>query len=35
MLAKLAAAGFIARRAGRNIGHNQARMSFLARPAGS
>jgi SAM-dependent methyltransferase len=35
MLAKLAAAGFVARRAGRNIGHNQARMSFLARPAGS
>ena len=29
----LAAAGFSARRADRNIGHNQRRMSFLARPA--
>ena len=33
MLAKLAAAGFAARRAERNIGHNQSRMSFLCRPA--
>jgi SAM-dependent methyltransferase len=33
MLRKLAAAGFTARRAGRNIGHNQARMAFIARPA--
>jgi len=32
MLAKLAAAGFDARRAPRNIGHNPARMTFLARP---
>jgi SAM-dependent methyltransferase len=29
---KLAAAGFEARRAPANIGHNQARMTFLARP---
>ena len=34
MLAKLAAAGFSARRATRNIGHNKARMTFLCRPAG-
>ena len=35
MLAKLATAGFVPRRAPRNIGHNQARMTFLARPAGT
>ena len=33
MLAKLAATGFAAKRAPRNIGHNQRRMTFLARPA--
>jgi hypothetical protein len=33
MLAKLAAAGFSARRAAANIGHNQARMTFTARRA--
>ncbi|HZL39803.1 MAG TPA: methyltransferase domain-containing protein [Pseudolabrys sp.] len=33
MLAKLKAAGFAAQRAPRNIGHNQWRMTFLARPA--
>jgi SAM-dependent methyltransferase len=33
MLAKLAAAGFTTERAQRNIGHNQWRMTFLARPA--
>lgn len=32
-LAKLRAAGFTATRAKRNIGHNQQRMTFLARPA--
>jgi SAM-dependent methyltransferase len=32
MLAKLKAAGFTAQRAPRNIGHNQWRMTFLARP---
>lgn len=32
MLAKLKAAGFSAKRAPRNIGHNQQRMTFLARP---
>src|SRR6185437_3747191 len=32
MLAKLEAAGFTAQRAPRNIGHNQWRMTFLARP---
>lgn len=32
MLAKLAAAGFTARRMPHNIGHNQARMAFLAQP---
>jgi SAM-dependent methyltransferase len=31
-LEKLARAGFSARRAKRNIGHNQQRMTFLARP---
>ena len=35
MIEKLAAAGFTARRAGENIGHNRARMTFLALPAGS
>ena len=33
MLEKLKAAGFAAQRAQRNIGHNQRRMTFLARPA--
>ena len=33
MLQKIAQAGFSAERARRNIGHNQWRMSFLARPA--
>jgi SAM-dependent methyltransferase len=33
MLEKLAAAGFNAARAEFNIGHNQRRMTFLARPA--
>ena len=33
MLGKLKAAGFAAKRAPRNIGHNQRRMTFLARPA--
>ena len=33
MTAKLAAAGFTAQRASENIGHNPARMTFLARPA--
>jgi SAM-dependent methyltransferase len=33
MLAKLKTAGFSAQRAPRNIGHNQRRMTFLARPA--
>jgi SAM-dependent methyltransferase len=33
MVEKLAAAGFSARRAPVNIGHNAARMTFLARPA--
>jgi SAM-dependent methyltransferase len=32
MLAKLEAAGFAAKRAPRNIGHNPWRMTFLARP---
>jgi SAM-dependent methyltransferase len=32
MTEKLAAAGFTARRAAKNIGHNQARMAFIARP---
>jgi len=32
MMQKLAAAGFVARRADRNIGHNPARMTFMARP---
>jgi SAM-dependent methyltransferase len=35
MIEKLAAAGYTARRAGHNIGHNQSRMTFLALPAGS
>lgn len=33
MVAKLAAAGFTASRAPRNIGHNPWRMTFVARPA--
>jgi SAM-dependent methyltransferase len=33
VIEKLAAAGFSARRAPSNIGHNPARMTFLARPA--
>jgi len=33
MLEKLKAAGYSAQRAPRNIGHNQWRMTFLARPA--
>lgn len=33
MLARLRAAGFRAERAARNIGHNQQRMTFLARTA--
>ncbi|HEY6994189.1 MAG TPA: methyltransferase domain-containing protein [Xanthobacteraceae bacterium] len=33
MTQKLARAGFSARRASANIGHNSARMTFLARPA--
>jgi SAM-dependent methyltransferase len=32
MTEKLAAAGFSAQRAAQNIGHNQARMAFTARP---
>jgi SAM-dependent methyltransferase len=32
MLEKLAAAGFMAHRAPANIGHNQARMAFIAQP---
>jgi SAM-dependent methyltransferase len=32
MMQKLAAAGFTAQRAPQNIGHNQARMEFIARP---
>lgn len=35
MIDKLEAAGFTARRAGENIGHSRARMTFLALPAGS
>lgn len=33
MLERLTKAGYAARRADRNIGHNQWRMTFLARPA--
>ena len=33
MLKKLRGAGFVAAQAERNIGHNQWRMTFLARPA--
>ena len=33
MMRKLTAAGFSSKRAARNLGHNQARMTFLARPA--
>jgi SAM-dependent methyltransferase len=32
MTEKLAAAGFFTQRSPRNIGHNQARMAFMARP---
>jgi SAM-dependent methyltransferase len=32
MIARLATAGFAASRAATNIGHNQARLTFLARP---
>jgi SAM-dependent methyltransferase len=32
MIGKLAVAGFTAKRAPTNIGHNQARMAFIARP---
>jgi SAM-dependent methyltransferase len=32
MIEKLAAAGFSAQRAPKNIGHNQARLAFIARP---
>ena len=32
MIARLAAAGFAAKRAAENIGHNPARMTFVARP---
>lgn len=32
MVEKLSAAGFSARRAEKNLGHNQARMAFVARP---
>jgi hypothetical protein len=32
MLAKLKAAGYSASRAPKNIGHNDARMTFVARP---
>ncbi len=35
ILGRLAAGGFSAERAERNIGHNQARMTFLARPSGA
>ena len=33
MIAKLGRAGFSARRAGENLGHDRRRMTFLARPA--
>ena len=33
MRTRLAAAGFTAERAARNLGHNQRRMTFLARPS--
>lgn len=32
MIERLEAAGFAAQRAAKNIGHNQARMAFVARP---
>jgi SAM-dependent methyltransferase len=35
MMQRLASAGFSATRAASNIGHNQARMTFLARPCRS
>lgn len=34
LVARLAAAGFSAERAARNIGHNGSRMTFLVRPRG-
>ncbi|QUS41554.1 class I SAM-dependent methyltransferase [Tardiphaga alba] len=34
MLAKLSASGYLASRAKMNIGHNQARMTFVAQPNG-
>uniref|UniRef100_Q07T02 Methyltransferase type 12 n=1 Tax=Rhodopseudomonas palustris (strain BisA53) TaxID=316055 RepID=Q07T02_RHOP5 len=34
MIGKLTQAGFVAKRAEHNIGHNPARMTFVARPAG-
>jgi SAM-dependent methyltransferase len=33
MLDRLGAAGFVAYRAQRNLGHNQVRMTFIAKPA--
>ena len=33
MIAKLTASGFSTVRQARNLGHNWARMTFLARPA--
>ena len=33
IVAALAAAGFSAERAAHNLGHNQARMTFVAKPA--
>lgn len=35
VIRKLTAAGFVAARAKRNIGHNPARMTFVAQPAGN
>jgi SAM-dependent methyltransferase len=35
MIEKLAAAGFTTRRTPENLGHNQARMAFIARPVAS
>ena len=34
MIEKLGAAGFTAQRMPKNIGHNQARIAFTARPRG-
>ncbi len=33
MIEKLRKAGFTARRAAKNVGHNPARMTFIALPA--